>query len=153
MAKQKRNWDKIQSQATGDSARFRDVYEEQQLDRKRLEKPQTMTSRAILAAVAGFAVALGLWLLVGAAEMTGALDSVNAGWYRTFYSNDGVGSPYQYVTLRESVPRTDRDGEPVLDENGQQAVDYSYTKYIWYEGTGILTDVQNKYWPAYTGCC
>ncbi len=152
MPRQKRNWDKIQSQATGDSARYRDVYEEQQLDRKRLEKPQTMTSRTILAIVAGVAVALGLWLLVAAIERTGALDNVNAGWYRTFYSKDGVGSPYQYVTLREGIPRTDDDGAPVTGEDGQQVIDYNYTRYIWYEGTGILTDVQNSVWPEYTAC-
>lgn len=152
MPRQKRNWDKIQSQATGDSARYRDVYEEQQLDRKRLEKPQTMTSRTILAIVAGVAVALGLWLLVAAIERTGALDNVNAGWYRTFYSKDGVGSPYQYVTLREGIPRTDDDGAPVTGEDGQQVIDYNYTRYIWYEGTGILTDVQNSTWPEYTAC-
>lgn len=153
MAKNKRNWDKIRTQSNADSARYRDVYEEQQLDRKRIEKPQTMTSRAILAVAAGLAVAVLAWMIVGAVEMTGALDGVNAGWYRTFYSKDGVDSPYQYVTLREAVPKFEEDGAtPVLDENGEQAYDYNYTRYIWYSGTGVLTDIQNGSWPEYTNC-
>lgn len=153
MPKNKRNWDKIRTQSNADSARYRDVYEDQQLDRKRIEKPQTMTSRTILAVVAGLLVALGLWLLVGAVEMTGALDGVNAGWKKTFFSKDGVDSPYQYVTLRDAAPKFEEDGvTPVLDESGEQVYDYAYTKYIWYSETGVLTDIQNSKWPAYTAC-
>ena len=50
----KRNWDKIRTQKNADNARFRDVYEDQQLDRSHIGERETMLSRSILAAVVAF---------------------------------------------------------------------------------------------------
>lgn len=52
----KRNWDKISSQRPTDTAKYRDVYEDQQLDRGSLQEKQTMTSRTIVAIVVGILV-------------------------------------------------------------------------------------------------
>lgn len=52
----KRNWDKISSQRPTDTAKYRDVYEDQQLDRGSLQEKQTMTGRTIVAIVVGILV-------------------------------------------------------------------------------------------------
>ena len=109
MGKQ-RNWDKIRTQKNEENARFRDVYEDQQLDRSHIEKKQTMFSRNILAIAASVFVGFVFWWLVAALEMTGACDGINKGWYDTFYKNDGKNSNYQYVTIRETEYVYDKHG-------------------------------------------
>lgn len=52
----KRNWDKISSQRPTDTAKYRDVYEDQQLDRGTLQEKQTMTGRTIVAIMVGILV-------------------------------------------------------------------------------------------------
>ncbi len=150
--KDKQNYEKVQSMTTEEKARFRNVYEEQQLDRSYIEKKQTMASRTMLAAAAGFAVLACVWALVALVETTGALDGLNAGWYQTFYSKDGVKSNYQYVTIREGTPVLDDDGNPVLNEDGSEKMDYTFNRYILNKQTGILTDIQHSRVPVFTGC-
>lgn len=150
MAK-KRNWDKIRTQKNEDNARFRDVYEDQQLDRSHIEKKQTMFSRTILALAAGLVVAAIAWFLVAAIEITGVLDKANEGWYNTFYKNDGKGTGYRYVTIRDVVPVLDGDGEQALDEEGNPLYENLHTRYILNESTGVLIDITNRQYPAWTG--
>ena len=47
----KRNWDRIKNQKPTDTLQYRDVYEDQQLERSDLDKRQTMISRTILSLV------------------------------------------------------------------------------------------------------
>lgn len=150
MGKQ-RNWDKIRTQKNEENARFRDVYEDQQLDRSHIEKKQTMFSRNILAIAASVFVGFVFWWLVAALEMTGACDGINKGWYNTFYKNDGKNSKYQYVTIRETEYVYDKHGEIELDDDGNPKETMIHTRYILNKETGILTDVQNKNAPVYTG--
>lgn len=63
MAK-KRNWDLIRKQKDTEKVKYRDVYEDQQLERGNMAEVQTMTSRAILAGVAALLVFIGMWTLI-----------------------------------------------------------------------------------------
>ena len=151
--KNKTNWDKIRNQATEDNARFRDVYEEQQLDRSYIDKKQTMTSRMILAAAAGLFTLIVIWALVAQVERTGVLDGLNRGWYSVFYKHDGEKSDYQYVTFRTSEQVFEEDGvTPVLDEDGNPTYNDTFERYIVYIPTGVLTDISHSKVPVYTGC-
>lgn len=149
--KSKTNWQKAQATALDDQARFRDVHEQQQMDRKHMEEQQTMTSRIVLAAAAGIATLLFMWWLAAMIEMTGACDGINRGWNRFFYSNDGKKSDYQYVTVRNESPVIGDDGMQVLNEDGTPAVSYDYDKYIIYKPSGMLTDIGHSRVPVYTG--
>lgn len=59
----KRNWDKIRRQAATDTLRNRDVYETQQLDRTKVGKKQSFTSRHIICIITGLLTSALLWSL------------------------------------------------------------------------------------------
>lgn len=65
----KRNWDRIKNQKPQDTVKYRDVYEDQQLERSNLDKPQNMVGRTILSACVGLLVFFALWLVVSAIQM------------------------------------------------------------------------------------
>jgi len=148
MAK-KRNWDKIRTQKNEENARFRDVYEDQQLDRSYIEPKQTMLSRAILAAVAGLFIGGLFWYIIAAVEMTGALDDINKSWYNTFYSKDGAKSNFQYVTIQEDIIDYDENGNIMIGSDGNIITHKDNTRYILNKETGILIDVTHKDVPMY----
>ena len=153
MAKKKSNYDKIQAQSNADTARYRNVYEEQQMDRTRMGEKLTMASRAPIAIAAAAAVALLFWLIAGWIETSGGLESMNDGWNGFWLKGREQRSDYQYVTLRTLEPMFEDDGvTPVLDdETGKQAIAFIHTKYILNRRTNILTDVQSGSVPEYTG--
>lgn len=51
MLKKKKNWDRIRKKDLSDSVRYRDVYEDQQLDRTRIEEKEGMFSRRVLTVI------------------------------------------------------------------------------------------------------
>ena len=65
----KRNWDRIKGQKPQDTVKYRDVYEDQQLERGDLDKRQTMTSRTILSVAVGLIVMLLVWIVISAIQM------------------------------------------------------------------------------------
>ena len=65
----KRNWDRIKGLKPQDTVKYRDVYEDQQLERSDLDKRQTMTGRTILSASVGLIVMLLVWVVVSAIQM------------------------------------------------------------------------------------
>ena len=65
----KRNWDRIKGQKPQDTVKYRDVYEDQQLERGDLDKRQTMTGRTILSAAVGLIVMLLVWIVISAIQM------------------------------------------------------------------------------------
>ena len=69
MAKRKSNWDIIRKQKATDTAKFRDVYNEQQLERGSLQKPETMTSRNIICIVLALFAFIIVWLAVSVVNM------------------------------------------------------------------------------------
>lgn len=146
-------YDKLQSMRAEDTARYRNVHDDQQVDRSYMEAPATMKGRLIFISIVCVIIAIVTWCIVGMIEKTGALDSVNAGWNDLFYGRDGVKSDYQYVTIRDETPRLDAYGLQVYDENtGEPLYDLVTTKYIVNRQTGILTDITNWQAPVYTGC-
>ena len=65
----KSNWDRIKNQKPTDTVQFRDVYEDQQLERSDLDKRQTMTSRTILSLCVGLVVLFLVWVVISAIQM------------------------------------------------------------------------------------
>lgn len=65
----KRNWDRIKGQKPQDTVKYRDVYEDQQLERSELDKRQTMTGRTILSLSVGLLVVFLVWVVVSAVQM------------------------------------------------------------------------------------
>lgn len=65
----KRNWDRIKKQKAGDTVKYRDVYEDQQLERSDLDKRQSMASRTILSASVGLFVLIIIWAAISAIQM------------------------------------------------------------------------------------
>ena len=51
MATRKKNWDQLQGRDLQDTVKYRDVYEDQQLERSRIKEKQTMKSRQIITGV------------------------------------------------------------------------------------------------------
>lgn len=64
----KSNWEVLNSEPVEKSAKFRDVYEEQQLRRSDQPEVQTMTSRNVMLAIAVAFEALFVWFLVALFE-------------------------------------------------------------------------------------
>lgn len=62
MAK-KRNWDRIQERAPQDTMQYRDVYEDQQLERSKIEEMQSPTSRTVVAVVVAVIAAIFAYLI------------------------------------------------------------------------------------------
>ena len=60
----KSNWRRVQEQSYDKTLHGRDVYENQQLDRSEIPKKQTMTSRTIVALLAGVLSAILLYVLI-----------------------------------------------------------------------------------------
>ena len=69
MAKKEKNWDIVKGQKKSETMRFRDVYEDQQLERSSIAPKQTMASRNILAACVGLFGFFVVWLVVTLVQM------------------------------------------------------------------------------------
>lgn len=88
----KRNWDRIRSQKPTETVKYRDVYEDQQLERSSIKETQTMFSRNVLnVCICLFVFAL-LWFLISLIEMfVGGNDELE-------HSNDPA---YNWVHVNE----------------------------------------------------
>lgn len=69
--KQDSNWDIVRKAKPGETLRNRDVYQDQQLERGKEEKVQTMTTRAIFAGICGILTFLGVYLALGMVNYVG----------------------------------------------------------------------------------
>lgn len=151
MAK-KKGWDILRNQDVQNRVDTRDVFEDQQIERSRIEGKQTMTSRAIMAVVISFLIGAAMWFLVGASEMAGAGKTINRAWNEYFYSNDGADSDYDYITIRYQVQETSGyKNTPVFDDDGNPVMKDLHVRYILTKSTGVLIDITNKTIPAYAG--
>ncbi len=72
-----KNWDKIRRQSATDTLRNRDVYETQQLDRTKVGKKQSFTSRHIVAICLGVLTAFTIWAIWSAVDVS-KLDNQSA---------------------------------------------------------------------------
>ena len=76
----KSNWDILRKKAPEDTTKYRDVYEDQQLERSEIEDLETMTSRTIVAVIASILVAiLGYILASGLMFVVSKSSDVNTG--------------------------------------------------------------------------
>ena len=69
MANKKKNWNIVKKQKKSETLRFRDVYEDQQLERSSIAPKQTMFSRAIIAAVLALITFFVVWLIATGIQM------------------------------------------------------------------------------------
>ena len=69
MAKKKKNWDLVRKQKDTETVKYRDVYEDQQLERGSIAEKTTMTGRLIFAGFLSLLVFLAVWALVSTADM------------------------------------------------------------------------------------
>lgn len=99
-------WDKIQNRPHNETVANRDVYEDQQLERKQLEDIQKPTSRLIAAAIIGIAVFLLTWtfislLAVGAESVKGLSNNFSTPQTvedidRRFENQEPTNDPYEF---------------------------------------------------------
>lgn len=68
MAK-KRNWELIKNQKDSDTIKYRDVYEDQQLERGNIAEKQSMTSRIVMAIVVSVIAFFIVYVVVSAVQM------------------------------------------------------------------------------------
>lgn len=64
-----KNWDRVRKKPAEDSIKFRDVYEDQQFERSKIQDKQTMTSRTILTIVCTLFVGALTYLLISLGVM------------------------------------------------------------------------------------
>ena len=145
----KRNWDKIRTQKNEDNARFRDVYEDQQLDRGHIEKKETMFGRSILAAVAALFSMGVIWYIIASIEMFGVGYSINGKWIEALYEKPYQKSNYQYITLRVEREKTDEEGNIVIDEEGNPVMNVQFDRYLYRKDTGEVFNIDYKKMPGY----
>lgn len=63
---------RLSRQKPEDSVKYRNVYEDQQIERSKIAKPQTMTSRLVLIAVCCVLLMVGMWIALSMVEWFGA---------------------------------------------------------------------------------
>ena len=68
-------WSKIKSEKTEDKARYRDVYNRQQLERGQIEEKTTMTGRSIIAAVVALIIFAAAYYVTSIANLTIGIDN------------------------------------------------------------------------------
>ena len=130
----KTNWEKLQDKDPSEDMRYRDVYEDQQLDRSKIEEKQSPTSRIIIAAVVSLLTFVLAWTVYSAVEMGAsyvgaganqsssvATDSSSDASKTLSYNED---NPYNYIKEVGGIV-TDSSGNSVyktryqaVDENG-----------------------------------
>lgn len=143
MAKKKTNWDILKDRQPQDTTKYRDVYDDQQLERSRIEEKQSPTSRiiatvivAILAGILMYMVVGGIrWGMNGISAMSGP--TTEAG-YTTTDSGETIltydpNAPYNYVTTVDGWG-TASDGTPLMIE-----------KYTAIDQTGKVIDKNAVY--------
>lgn len=116
MAK-KTNWQILQNKHDHDTMKFRDVYEDQQLERSKIQDKQSPVSRILITAVLTIMVAALTWCLVGAVEygiyqfnhqIDYATDSASSGKISEdsqsgFSATYNPKEPYNYIGEEDSI--------------------------------------------------
>lgn len=145
MAK-KRNWDKISDQKPTDTVKYRDVYDDQQLDRGKIQEKQSPASRIVVAVIATILVMVLVWFIVALVQFGVGVRMGEASLSVSTSAESDSGSEGQnevpvppYVSWYEGS---------VLDENG------NYVKgedglYMTGEGYCALTEAGVPYGPFY----
>lgn len=64
LAKKKKNWDQLQGRDLQDTVKYRDVYEDQQLERSRIKEKQSMTGRRVISIILAVLLALVVYFFI-----------------------------------------------------------------------------------------
>lgn len=140
----KTNWDRIRSQKVTDTVKYRDVYEDQQLERGELAQKQSMLSRNILNGFVSTFVFLLLWILMSVGEMILGPDpgretsgDPSAEWihvnehYVNINDSEDKLTPQEYQSLLLNYdPTLPEIDEPVKPEDPKSAK-YEYVDGQW----------------------
>ena len=132
-------WSKIKSEKTEDKARYRDVYNRQQLERSQIEEKTTMTGRAIIALIVAFVIGLAAYYLLSLAGLT--VDGIDTGIANIYAKNDAKKtheSPYEYITFMS------RDDKNNVNINSAQ-------RYFYVKESGKFIPNTISAWPMYVG--
>lgn len=96
------NWDKLRKKPAEETTKYRDVYEDQQLDRSEIQDKQTMTSRTIFV--------IFFTLIVGV--ITYAVLSFGISVYDSFTSNVATSTGTSNTESADAPPERDPNGIP-----------------------------------------
>jgi hypothetical protein len=111
MAK-KTNWQVLESKDSHDSMQYRDVYEDQQLERSKIQDKQSPLSRIVITAVLTLMVAAVTWVAVGAVQygmyqfshgIGSATSTVSPGQSSGFSATYNPQDPYNYIGEEDSI--------------------------------------------------
>lgn len=146
---EKRNWDHIKEQNVSDTVRYRDVYEDQQLERSKIEKKQSPVSRTIFAVVVSLFVVFLVYLIWSVVSYMGGSLQADGG-QATVTADDG--SVVSYYTEISSVNHDDLGGITIkyqaVDENGEPYGEtYDRIEDVpipdWYKTASVTTEGGN----------
>lgn len=124
----KSSWDVVRSQKDRDSIKNRDVFNDQQLERGSIKKPQTMTSRTIASVLAGIGVFIVVYLLLGLIGVGTAMLSGN-------FNN--AGNANQSATTQ--VTKKGGSANRILSGNDVSIVQNTIIKHSPSKGYRIIT--------------
>lgn len=118
----KKNWDRVRSQKPSDTTPYRDVYEDQQLERGTISEKQSPTSRIILVIVLSVLVLAASYFLISALSFGfGKFKSMSSGDPATEQVdsaeeiNDILGPDWEQPKYKEDFTE---EGLRYVDENG-----------------------------------
>lgn len=111
---EKTNWDRINEQDVTDSVRYRDVYEDQQLDRTKIQKKQKPTSRIIFSVVVAILSALLIYSMWSGIEYFATTISQN-GMSAFIVTNDTKRDDLYYRVITDGDEKTYQ----AIDKNGK----------------------------------
>ena len=133
--KRKRNWEVLSERTNNDTLQFRDVYEDQQLERSSIEEKLSPTSRKIIAAIVALLMMVIAWGLIGMMQYgIHKINPGNQGSSITQSQNQDVDQkmhyeakdPYNYIGETTDFAK-DSQGNPIMvnkyyqkDETGKQ---------------------------------
>lgn len=131
MAKKKTSWDMIQDQQPQDTTQYRDVYEDQQLERSQIGEKQTATSRIILCLIVAALVGVVAYFTVGLIRY--GISTISSLTYETTTTT---------TTSEESGTSSSGD---VLTYNPDNPYNYTTVVVDWAEGEDGLAVMANYY--------
>ena len=142
----KSNWSRIKKQDVTDTARYRNVYENQQLERSKIEEKQTMTTRTIGSVVLSVLIFFVMYILIslvtfgvdcysnmnGSSETSGASGGTVTDDKLTvedLYESSGVDVPDEYRTDDAESDDTASQNSSYIDMNEFNTQDSAYDTY------------------------
>jgi type IV secretory pathway TraG/TraD family ATPase VirD4 len=110
------NWQKLSGRSARQTLKNRDVFEDQQLDRTRIDGVGTKTSRTVFSAIVGVVVTLVVWAILSGVglliALIGPLGDAGAGSTPEYYERALV----EGSTVFYCFQITDAAGEPMVDQ-------------------------------------